>query len=250
MRRYILAGNWKMYTDLDSAGTLARLLVEAVGDIKDRDIVLIPPYPFIESVAKIVKGSAIDVGAQECRAEDIGAFTGDVSASMIKSVGAKYCLVGHSERRQFHSETSESCNGKIKSLLLADITPIYCVGEKLDVREAHGATALIETQLREGLLGLSAEDLEKIVLAYEPVWAIGTGKVATPDQAQEIHAFIRKVLGDIYSADLAQAIRIQYGGSVKPDNVDDLMACPDIDGALVGGAALKAESFARIVKFL
>ncbi len=248
MRRYILAGNWKMYTDLNSAKALAQGLVKAVGET-DRDVVLIPPYPFIESVAAAVAGSAVDVGAQEIRAENEGAYTGDVSAAMVKSVGAKYGVVGHSERRQYYGETSGACNAKIRSLLAAGLTPIYCIGEKLEVREAGGTLDLIETQVREGLDGLDASDVGKMVLAYEPVWAIGTGKVATPDQAQEVHAFIRKILGELYDADLAQKVRIQYGGSVKPDNVDELMACPDIDGALVGGASLKVDSFARIVQF-
>jgi triosephosphate isomerase (TIM) len=250
MRRPIVAGNWKMYTTLASAKDLASQLRAKLADLTDRDVVLIPPFPFIEAVARTLEGAPIKVGAQECRPEPEGAFTGDVSIPMIKSAGAAYCLVGHSERREYHGETNAGCNGKVKALLAAEVTPIYCIGEKLDVRDAGGTLALVEKQIREGLAGLTPEQAAKIVVAYEPVWAIGTGRVATPEQAQEVHAHIRKVLAAIFGAQVAGGLRIQYGGSVKPDNVDELMACPDIDGALVGGASLKADSFARIVKFV
>lgn len=249
MRRTILAGNWKMNTDLASACDLARQLRAAVGDVDDRDVVLIPPAPFIEVVAREVAGSRIGVGAQEIRAEAKGAFTGDVSVPMIASCGATHGLVGHSERRQYHAETNAGCNAKVKALVAAGLTPIYCVGEPLEVREAGGTLALVETQVREGLAGLTAEQGARIVVAYEPVWAIGTGKVATPEQAQEVHAHIRGILADLFGAAAADGIRIQYGGSVTAENVDELMACPDIDGALVGGASLKADTFARIVNW-
>ncbi len=247
MRRTILAGNWKMNTDLASARELAAALRASVGDIADRDVVLIPPFPFLDAVVREVAGSRIGVGAQECRPEPKGAFTGDVSIPMIASCGAKYCLVGHSERRQYHAETNAGCNAKVKALLAAGLTPIYCVGEALDVREAGGTLALVETQVREGLASLAPDDGARVVVAYEPVWAIGTGKVATPAQAQEVHAHIRAILADLFGAQVADGIRIQYGGSVTAENVDELMACPDIDGALVGGASLKADTFARIV---
>jgi triosephosphate isomerase (TIM) len=249
MRRSILAGNWKMYTDLASALDLAKNLGAMVAGVTDRDVVVVPPFPFIEAVHRAVAGTTVKVGAQDCRAEKDGAFTGDVSIAMIRSAGAEYCLVGHSERREFHAETNALCNAKVKALLASGLTPIYCVGEKLDVREANGTLALVEKQVREGLEGLSAIDAQRVVVAYEPVWAIGTGKVSTPLQAQEVHAHIRSILKSIFGAETGEGMRIQYGGSVKADNVDDLMACPDIDGALVGGASLKADSFARIVKF-
>lgn len=249
IRRPIIAGNWKMNTDRDSAAALARRLALGLRKIGDRDVLVIPPFPFIEAVVRAVESSPILVGAQDCRAQASGAFTGDISVSMIKSVGAAFCLVGHSERRRHHGEDSALCAEKIGALLSQGLTPIYCVGESLDTREAGGALDLVETQLRQGLAGLSPQEGERMVMAYEPVWAIGTGRVATPEQAQEMHRHIRAVLAEIFGRETASRIRLQYGGSVKTDNVDQLMACPDIDGALVGGAALVAESFTRIVRF-
>ncbi|MBZ0272429.1 triose-phosphate isomerase [bacterium] len=244
-----LAGNWKMHKDRASAVQLARAIAEGVRDISGREVAIFPPYPFIEAVAHAVNGTPVEIGAQECRAEDSGAFTGDVSAPMIASVGATLCLVGHSERRQYHAETNEGCNRKILSLLSHGILPIYCVGETLAERDAIRTFDVLETQLVEGLARLSPAEVGRLVVAYEPVWAIGTGRVATPEQAQEAHAFIRTVVARIAGADISGRIRIQYGGSVKAENVDELMACEDVDGALVGGASLLAADFLRIVRF-
>ena len=249
MRRPILAGNWKMNTDLSGAVELASTLGARLSDVADRDIVIIPPFPFLGAVCEAVEGSPIAVGAQNCHARESGAFTGEVSVSMIKSVKARFCIVGHSERRQYQAETDEECNEKIRALLSAGLTPIYCVGEGLKVREAGGTIDLVEGQIRGGLSGFSSEEAESLVVAYEPIWAIGTGKVATPEEAQEVHAHIRRVLASLFGEEAAGNVPVQYGGSVNPDNVDALMACSDIDGALVGGASLKAESFERIVRF-
>ncbi|MCZ7582490.1 MAG: triose-phosphate isomerase [Deltaproteobacteria bacterium] len=248
MRRPIVAGNWKMHTDLASAVALAKAVRAELADESAVDVVLIPPFPFLAAVAEAVAGSPVGVGAQDCRAESAGAYTGDVSPPMIASTGAAFCVVGHSERREYHAETNAGCNAKIRALLAANLTPIYCVGERLDVREADGTLDLVETQVRAGLDGLSAAEAVKLVLAYEPVWAIGTGKVATPKQAQEVHAHIRSVLTDLFGADTADAVRVQYGGSVKADNARELLTRPDIDGALVGGASLRAFDFASIVR--
>ncbi len=248
-RTPILAGNWKMNLLTSQSAALAEALVAAVGDVVGRDVVLIPTYTSLAIVREKIAGSNVALGAQNGHAELQGAFTGEIAMPMIKDAGCAYITIGHSERRQFFGETSVSCNAKIKSALAADLAPIYCIGETLEQHEAGATMQVVEAQVCEGLAGFAAGELSSLVLAYEPVWAIGTGKTATPEQAQEVHAFIRGVVARELGREFADGVRIQYGGSVKPDNVDELMAQPDIDGALVGGAALQAEGFARIVKF-
>ncbi|NLH47562.1 MAG: triose-phosphate isomerase [Myxococcales bacterium] len=249
-RRPILAGNWKMHMLTGEAIQLAGALAKEVGELTDRDVVLIPPFTALAAVHGAIAGTRIGLGAQNGHWEPKGAFTGEISMPMIKDAGCQYVTIGHSERRQYFGETNQSCRAKIQAALVAGLTPIYCLGETLEQREANRTFQVVETQLAEGLAGFNADELATLVIAYEPVWAIGTGKTATPEQAQEVHAFIRGRLAEAFGPARAEATRIQYGGSVKPDNVDELMAKPDIDGALVGGAALKADGFARIVKFL
>jgi len=248
-RRPILAGNWKMNLLTAEAKELATSLAAQVGDVNDRDVVLIPPYTTLPVVREAIAGTKIALGAQNGHAETSGAYTGEVAMPMIAEAGCVYVIIGHSERRQYYGETNASCNAKIKAALAADLKPIYCIGETLEQREAGETLAVIEKQLTEGLADFQAAELEPLVLAYEPIWAIGTGKTATPEQAQEVHRAIRDWLQKHLGEEAAAGLRIQYGGSVKPDNVDVLMACADVDGALVGGASLKADSFARIVLF-
>ncbi|HUT25529.1 MAG TPA: triose-phosphate isomerase [Sumerlaeia bacterium] len=249
MRRYILAGNWKMHLDQNQAVAMVKDLIPRVKDNAKVDVVVGPVFTSIPAVVEAVRGSNVDVAAQNCHWEDSGAFTGEIAPPMLKAAGVKYCIIGHSERRQFFGETDEKINRKATALYKHGLIPIICCGELLEQREAGRTTEVVETQLRGCLAGLPAEKVRQTVIAYEPVWAIGTGKVATPAQAQEVHAMIRALLATLYDADLAQAVRIQYGGSVKPDNVKELMAQEDIDGALVGGASLKPDSFAAIVNF-
>ncbi|HPQ69491.1 MAG TPA: triose-phosphate isomerase [bacterium] len=248
-RRPILAGNWKMYLSTAPARELAAALAKSVGDVTDVDVVLIPSFTVLGEVRDAIAGTNIGLGAQNCHFEEKGAFTGEVAPQMLVDAGCAYVVIGHSERRHIFGETSELCNKKIVAALNAGLTPIYCIGELLEEREAGRTFAVLEDQLNEGLAGLSLEQAQKLVIAYEPVWAIGTGKTATPQQAQEVHEMVRNWLSERFDAATANGLRIQYGGSVKPDNVDELMACPDIDGALVGGASLKADSFTRIVRF-
>lgn len=217
-------------------------------DVTTVDIVVCPTYIVLPVVHDVLLESNIGLGAQNLFWEDSGAYTGEVSAPILKSIGVEYVIIGHSERRQYFGETDETVNKKIKAALNHELSPIVCVGEKLEERESDKTFEVIETQLRGGLKDFTSEEMEKIVLAYEPVWAIGTGKTATPEQAQEVHHFIRTVLEKMFDADVAQTVRIQYGGSVKPENSAELMSQPDIDGALVGGASLKADSFSEIIK--
>ncbi|MCG3176397.1 MAG: Bifunctional PGK/TIM [Candidatus Omnitrophica bacterium] len=248
MRRPIIAGNWKLNKSIREAIDTVTLLKRQLADVQAVDIVVCPVYTAIADVAEVLSETAIKVGAQDVYWEDKGAYTGEVSAPLLKEAGAQYVVIGHSERRQFFHETHETVNKKTRAALKAGLTPIVCVGELLSEREAGRTFGVVGEQLKGGLAGFTADDLKQIVLAYEPVWAIGTGKVATPQQAQEVHAFIRKQLTEGWGAEVAQAVRIQYGGSVKPDNIAELMREPDIDGALVGGASLEAGSFADIVK--
>jgi len=248
MRKPILAGNWKLNNNCQEAVELVTLLKRDLGDITDVDIVVCPVFTALRDVADVIVDSNIGLGAQNIYWEDSGAFTGEVSASLIKNAGAQYVIIGHSERRQFFGETDETVNKKIKAALAHDLTPIVCVGELLEEREADKTSEVIQTQFQGSLADLSNDDIIKIIIAYEPVWAIGTGKTATPDQAQEVHQLIRQLLTEKYTEDIAQKIRIQYGGSVKPDNIADLILQEDIDGALIGGASLKAEDFVQIVK--
>ncbi|HOU36939.1 MAG TPA: triose-phosphate isomerase [Candidatus Omnitrophota bacterium] len=249
MRKTIIAGNWKLYKTITEAIELANGLKRELFKINagDVDIVICPVFTALSEVAEVVANSNIALGAQDAYWQDEGAFTGEVSAKMLKDAGCTYVIIGHSERRQFFSETNETVNKKIKAVLSHGLTPIMCVGEMLAEREAGKTFKVLDDHVINGLKGFSAEEAEKIVIAYEPVWAIGTGKTATPAQAQEAHQYIRGILAKLYSDDVASRIRIQYGGSVKPENIEELMRQPDVDGALVGGASLKVDSFARIV---
>jgi len=248
-RRPIIAGNWKMNKTTVEARELASKLIPLIAGIKERDIVLAPPFTALQSVAGVIKGTGIALSAQNLHWEDKGAFTGEISAEMLLDLGCKYVIIGHSERRQFFSESDETVNKKLRQALNKGLLPIVCVGETLKEREAGKANDVIERQVAGALKGVTAAEMQKVTIAYEPVWAIGTGKTATPDQANEIHSFIRKKCEIGYGKEIADVLRIQYGGSVTPENVSTLMAMPDIDGALVGGASLKPESFAALVNF-
>jgi triosephosphate isomerase len=249
MRTPIIAGNWKMNTVVEDAKALVRDLKPRVQDVKKVEIVVCPPFTSLVAVAEVIKGSNIGLGAQNLYWEKSGAFTGEVSAPMLKALGCTYVIIGHSERRTYFHETDETVNKKIFATLAEGLKPIVCVGETLEEREKGETFNVIKRQVTNGLARLSAEQMKTVVIAYEPVWAIGTGKTATPEQAQEVHAFIRKLLTELFGKTTADATRIQYGGSVNASNATTLMNQPDIDGALVGGASLKADSFEKIVKF-
>ncbi len=249
MRRIVIAGNWKMNNNLEESQNLISKLVEGLSkDKMNCEVIICPPYTSLSLSANLIKGSVVKLGAQNMYFEESGAFTGEISASMLKSTGCEYVILGHSERRSIFGEKDELINKKIKKALSSDLKPIFCVGETLAERESGVTNEIIKGQVYEGLNGLSENDLDKIIIAYEPVWAIGTGKTATPNQAQEVHQFIRKLISDKFSFAAADKIVIQYGGSVKPDNAKELLSQKDIDGALVGGACLKAESFLGIIK--
>ena len=250
MRKPVIAGNWKMYKLLKEAVDAALALKPLVANANHCEVVIAPAFTALKTVADRMDGSNIRIAAQDCAIQnDFGAHTGEVAPVMLKDVGCSYVIIGHSERRQFYGETDESVNWKTMAALAAGLTAIVCVGEKLDERDAGNHETVIKTQLEGGLSGLTANDLERIIIAYEPVWAIGTGKTATPEQAQEMHGFIRNCLNESHSRDTADGVRILYGGSVKPENIASLMSQPDVDGALVGGASLEAESFAKIVNY-
>jgi triosephosphate isomerase len=248
VRRFVIAGNWKMYKTLPEALALVTALREDLAGVTDRDIVVCPPAPLLAPIVEAVKGSNIACGAQNLYYEAEGAFTGEWSASMLTSVGATYVIIGHSERRTIFGESDGLVQKKVVRALSVGLTPIMCIGETLAEREQGETLSVLLRQVRAGLAGLVAADIGRLVMAYEPVWAIGTGKTATPQQGQEAHAFIREELGRLAGAAVAATVRILYGGSVKPDNVKDLLGQPDIDGALVGGASLKRDSFAAIVR--
>ena len=250
-RRPLIAGNWKMNLNLMEAIALAKDIAKGVLDIEDRDVLIAPPFPFLYSITQVINGSKIFLGAQNMYWEKNGAFTGEVSASMLKDVGCTHVIIGHSERRIIFHESDEEIAKKINSAIEAGLYPILCVGEKLKEREEGRTFDIIKKQL-EGSLKylLETRDIPtSFIIAYEPVWAIGTGHTATPTQAQEVHAFIRKWLMDKFGHNVAEYIRILYGGSVKPENIEELMSEEDIDGVLVGGASLKADSFLKIIRF-
>ncbi|HSS20990.1 MAG TPA: triose-phosphate isomerase [Pyrinomonadaceae bacterium] len=250
MRKPVIAGNWKMFKLLSDAVDTALALKPLVANANHCEVVIAPVFTAIKTVADRLEGSNIGVAAQDCSTEQQeGAHTGEVMASMLRDVGAKYVIVGHSERRQFYCETDSMVSQKCQAALAANLKVIMCVGERLEQREQGTAEQVVREQLSGGLAGLTASDLDRIIIAYEPVWAIGTGRTATPEQAQEMHAFIRRVFADRYSDQAGNELRILYGGSVKPDNIAGLMSQEDIDGALVGGASLQADSFAKIVNF-
>lgn len=245
----LIAGNWKMFKTVPEAIETAALLKEAVRDVSGREIVIAPPFVSLHPVAQVTKGSNIFLAAQDVFWEEEGAYTGEVSPSMLISTGCAYTIIGHSERRQYFGETNETVNKKIKKTIAVGLKAIVCIGETLSEREAEKTFSVLETQISEGFKGLNSPQMEKVVIAYEPVWAIGTGKTATADQAEEAHQFIRNKLMDQFGKEIAEKTRILYGGSVKPDNIDQLMTEKDIDGVLVGGASLRVDSFTRIVKF-
>ncbi|MFA7074663.1 MAG: triose-phosphate isomerase [Endomicrobiaceae bacterium] len=247
MRRPLMAGNWKMHKTIPEAIAMVKELKSKIADVKDVDVLLCPTFTALYALANELKGSNIKIGAQNLFWEPKGAFTGEIAANMIVDAGCSYVIIGHSERRQYFGETDETVNKRIKAALNAGLFPIVCVGETLNERESNVTFKVIEKQVRDGIKELTAEESAKIVIAYEPVWAIGTGKTATPEQAQEVHEFIRKVYSEMYGS-AAEGTRILYGGSVKPDNVAELMKKADIDGGLVGGASLEASSFEKLVK--
>lgn len=249
MRRPIIAGNWKMHKTISEARDLAYQLKKDLADINDRDIIISPVYTALATLASDVAGSNIQLAGQNCHPADCGAYTGEVSLQLLKDAGCTAVILGHSERRQLFGETDSFINDKIKSTLSAGMRPIFCVGETLEERENNEMFDVLTRQLRSGLAGLDNSKMTDIVIAYEPVWAIGTGRVASADQAQDAHVFIRGLLAGLFNLEVSENIRILYGGSVKPDNIDGLMAQEDIDGALVGGASLKADDFIRIVRF-
>ena len=248
MRRVIITGNWKMYKTIDESIELVNLLKRSVVDINDVEIVVCPPFTSLSDVREAIMDTNIKLGAQDCYWDKEGAFTGEVSCPMLKSAGCEYVIIGHSERRQFFGETNGTVNKKAKAALKEGLKPIICVGEKIDERLAGRTFDVVKDHVVNSLSGLTKDDMAKIVIAYEPVWAIGTGVVATKEQAEEVHKYIRGLLKDMFDADTAGSVRIQYGGSVKPDNIRELIAEEDVDGALVGGASLKADSFTNIIK--
>lgn len=249
MRKKVVAGNWKMNNDLSQSVNLISEIKNAVaGKELNAEVIICPPFISLETASALVKDTNVKLGAQNMYFEESGAYTGEISASMLKSVGCEYVILGHSERRAIFGETDEIINQKNKKAISSGLKPIFCVGETLEQRENGTTNQVIEGQVKNGLAEISAEELASVIVAYEPVWAIGTGKTATPEQAQEVHEFIRNLIKELYSADSAENLTIQYGGSVKPDNAQTLLAQPDIDGALVGGACLKAGSFIDIVQ--
>ena len=248
-RRPLIAGNWKMHKTIAETLAYIEAFKPLVAGVEDRDIMLAPPFTALDAAQRALEGSRISLGAQNCHWEEEGAFTGEISARMLADIGVIYVILGHSERRHIFGETDEMIRQKVAAVLRHELVPILCIGETLEEREAGKTFSVLERQLKEGLKGLSAGDLKDLVIAYEPVWAIGTGKTASPEQAEEAHAFCRRLLAEMFGADFAEKIRILYGGSVKPENIVGLMARPDIDGALVGGASLKPDVFARIVCF-
>ena len=249
MRRPFIAGNWKLNQTIAESRELAGQLVANLSEIVDRDIVIAPVFTSLSTVAEVIKNSPVQLAAQNCYPQTNGAFTGEVSPLLLQDAGCNYVILGHSERRQLMGETDNFVNQKLFKVLEADLKPILCIGETLQEREAGQMLDVLSRQIKGGLSNLTPEQMTGIVIAYEPIWAIGTGKTATDDQAQEAHSFIRELIQELFSQKVAAATRILYGGSVKPNNVDGLMAREDIDGALVGGASLKAEDFIRIVRF-
>lgn len=250
MRKPIIAGNWKMYKSLAEAVETALAIKPLVANANHCEIVIAPAFTALKTLADRLEGSNIRVAAQNCAVQnEFGAHTGEVAPAMLRDIGCSLVIIGHSERRQFYCETDKSVNQKARAALAAGLTAIACVGEMFEQREAGNAENVVKSQLVSGLDGLTVADLKRIIIAYEPVWAIGTGKTATPEQAQDMHAAVRKSIAETHGNGVAQNVRILYGGSVTPDNIATLMSQPDVDGALVGGASLEATSFADIVNY-
>ncbi|TCT18793.1 triosephosphate isomerase [Melghiribacillus thermohalophilus] len=248
MRKKVIAGNWKMNKLLGEAEGFVDQVKDRVPDADQVESVICAPFPFLASMVKRAEGSPVKIGAQNMYVEEKGAFTGEVSPVMLKDLGVSYVILGHSERRELFHETDEMVNQKVKAAFTHDLIPIICVGETLEQRENHETMSHIESQVKKALEGLSEEQVKQIIIAYEPIWAIGTGKTASAEDANEVCAHIRKVVAETVSSDAAEAVRIQYGGSVKPANIDELLAQSDIDGALVGGASLEANSYLQLVE--
>jgi triosephosphate isomerase len=249
MRVPLIAGNWKMYKTVGEAVTLVKIVLAELGPTLDREILICPPFTALYPLNSLLSGTPIALGAQDLFYEPQGAYTGAISPLLLHDVGCRYVIVGHSERRQYFGEDNVTVNRKLLAALLGGLRPILCVGESKIQRDAGLAEQVVVAQVQAGLAGVSPAEMLEVVIAYEPIWAIGSGETATPADAQAMHRTIRTSLATLYTLELAKRIRIQYGGSVKPDNVDELMAQPDIDGALVGGASLKADSFLRIIHF-
>lgn len=248
MRKPIIAGNWKMNKTVSEAEDFIKEFLPLVEGIDDRDIVIAPPYTSLADAARLLKNSNVALAAQNIFWEEKGAYTGEISPPMLVEIGCSHVIIGHSERRKYFNEDNSLVNRKVKGALIANLTPIMCLGETLEERKKGKTLSVVERQVREGLEGLESWQAERIIIAYEPIWAIGTGVNASPQQAQEVHSHIRQQLNSLFG-EAGLKVRVQYGGSVKPDNITDLMAEADIDGALVGGASLKPASFAAIVKF-
>ena len=249
MRKPVIAGNWKLFKTIAESVALVNELKPLVANNQGVEIVVAPVFTALSRVSDAIEGSNVRLAAQDCYWEEEGAFTGEVAPKLLKDAGCTHVIIGHSERRQYFGETDVTVNKKTKAVIAAGLQAIVCVGESLGERESEQTFSVIETQITGSLAGLAQEAFSSVIIAYEPVWAIGTGKTASDDQAQEVHAFIRQLIARLFNQAVADAIRILYGGSVKPDNVKGLMAQADIDGALVGGASLKAESFAAITAF-
>jgi len=249
MRRPIIAGNWKMHKNVRESVDFARQLIIAYVESPDRRVIVAPPFTSIYAVAEVLMGSGIHLAAQNLHDKQAGAYTGEISAAMLVDAGCEYVIVGHSERRTIFGEKDDVINRKLRAAISFDLKPIFCIGETLEEREAGRTFLVVERQIKEGLNNFTADDIKPIVIAYEPVWAIGTGRTATPQQAQEVHAYIRAVMGKIYGNSLAGLLHVIYGGSVNPSTIGGLMVQPDIDGALVGGASLDVESFVKIIQF-
>ncbi|MDP3148005.1 MAG: triose-phosphate isomerase [Ignavibacteria bacterium] len=249
MRKKVIAGNWKMNLNLQESISLISGIKNGLGTPSSNvEVIICPPYTSLETASTLVKNSPVKLGAQNIYFEESGAYTGEISAAMLKSVGCEYVILGHSERRTIFGETDSTINKKVHKALANGLLPIFCIGETLEEREKGITFDVVKRQVVEGLKNIDGDNMKKIIVAYEPVWAIGTGKVASKEQAEEVHAFIRKELTTLFSSEVAEQIIIQYGGSVKPDNAVELLSQPNIDGALVGGACLKADSFLGIIK--
>ena len=249
MRKPCMVANWKMHKTVEESVDFAHQLIGKISESANSDIVIAPPFTSLYPVAEVLRESAIHLSAQNLHWDEKGAYTGEVSAVMLVDVGCKYVIIGHSERRALFNESDGDINRKIKIALKFNLRPIFCIGETSDERESGKTFSVIQKQLKEGLIDLASDDIRQIIIAYEPVWAIGTGRTATPNQAGEVHSFIRNMITEIHGTDVSGKTMILYGGSVNPDNIADLMSQPDIDGALVGGASLDVEKFIKVVKF-